>query len=240
MQRSTAPRSALWLALAATTLAGCTTVGPNFHAPAAPTAAGYTRQALPAQTASAPGTAGGTQQFAAAAVSPDWWTEFHSKPLDALIDRALQNNPSLAAAQASLRQAQQTYAAQAGSTLYPTVDAKFGASRNQSNAAGLGQSSNASNTYNLYNASVAVGYNLDLFGGNRRALEALAAQVDYQRYQLDAARLALAGNIATAAFTRRSCARSSLRPNRSSRHSRPSSRSRASASPSARRHAPTC
>lgn len=202
MQRSTAPRSALWLALAATTLAGCTTVGPNFHAPAAPTAAGYTRQALPAQTASAPGTAGGTQQFAAAAaVAPDWWTEFHSKPLDALIDRALQNNPSLAAAQASLRQAQQTYAAQAGSTLYPTVDAKLGASRNQSNAAGLGQSSNSSNTYNLYNASVAVGYNLDLFGGNRRALEALAAQVDYQRYQLAAARLTLAGNIATAAFT---------------------------------------
>ena len=201
MQRSTAPRSALWLSLAATALAGCTTVGPDFHAPAAPTVAGYTRQSLPASTASAPGAAGGPQEVAAATVPANWWTRFGSDKLDSLIAQALQNNPSLAAAQASLRQARQTYAAQAGSTLYPTVDAKLGASRNQSNPASFGQSSNATNTYNLYNASIAVGYNLDLFGGNRRALEALAAQVDYQAYQLDAARLALAGNIATAAFT---------------------------------------
>jgi NodT family efflux transporter outer membrane factor (OMF) lipoprotein len=42
----------------------------------------------------------------------------------------------------------------------------------------------------------------DLAGGNRRALEALAAKVDYQRYQLAGARLTLAADIVTAAVTR--------------------------------------
>ena len=51
-----------------------------------------------------------------------------------------------------------------------------------------------------YNAGVDVSYNLDLFGVNRRSLEALAAQADYQRYQLAGARLTLAGNIVTTAF----------------------------------------
>ena len=54
--------------------------------------------------------------------------------------------------------------------------------------------------FDLYNAGVKVSYNLDVFGGNRRALEALAAQADYQRYQLEGARQTLAANIATAAM----------------------------------------
>jgi NodT family efflux transporter outer membrane factor (OMF) lipoprotein len=45
-----------------------------------------------------------------------------------------------------------------------------------------------------------VHYQLDLAGGNRRALEALAAGVDYRRFELNAVRLGLAGNIATAAI----------------------------------------
>src|SRR6185437_11812281 len=39
----------------------------------------------------------------------------------------------------------------------------------------------------------------DLFGANRRALEGLAAQVDYERFELDAARLSLIGNVVTTA-----------------------------------------
>ena len=201
MYRLIAQRRALWIALSTALLTGCTTVGPNFSTPAAPTVPTYTRQGLPAQTASAPGAMGGAQSFATAAVPANWWEQFGSSKLDTLIAQGLQNSPSLAAAQASLRQAEQTYAAQAGSTLYPTVNGKLGASRNQTNSSSFGQSSNTSNIYNLYNASVAVNYNLDLFGGNRRALEALAAQVDYQRYQFDGARMTLAGNIATAAFS---------------------------------------
>jgi NodT family efflux transporter outer membrane factor (OMF) lipoprotein len=45
-----------------------------------------------------------------------------------------------------------------------------------------------------------VRYRLDLAGGNRRALEALAARADYRRFQLAGARLTLAANVASAAI----------------------------------------
>ena len=201
MHRLTAPPRALWTALAAAMLVGCTTVGPNFKSPAAPTVDSYTRAPSPTGTASAPVALGSAQRLAAApAVAADWWRAFSSDKLDALVARALDNSPTLAAAEATLRQARQTYEAQAGSTLYPTVNGKLGASRNEINAASLGQSSSRQTIYNLYNAGVAVNYNLDLFGGNRRALEALAAQADYQGFQLAGARLTLAGNVVTTAF----------------------------------------
>ncbi len=183
-------------------LAGCTTVGPNYKAPAAPGVATYTRAALPAGTAASTGALGGAQRFVTEPqVSARWWQWFGASRLDALVVQALDRSPTLVAAEATLRQAQQTYLAQAGSTLYPTVGAKLGASRNQTNTAGLGESDSSETIFNLYNANVAVNYNFDLFGGNRRALEALSAQADYQGYQLAAAKLALAGNVVTAAFT---------------------------------------
>ncbi|MFP3711955.1 RND transporter, partial [Paraburkholderia sp. SIMBA_009] len=52
---------------------------------------------------------------------------------------------------------------------------------------------------NLYNASVNVSDNLDVFGGSWRELESLRSQIDYQGYQLQAAYLALSANIVTAA-----------------------------------------
>jgi len=54
--------------------------------------------------------------------------------------------------------------------------------------------------FNLYLASVSVSYTFDLFGANRRELEGLQAGIDYQRYELEAARLTLAGNVVTAAI----------------------------------------
>jgi len=65
----------------------------------------------------------------------------------------------------------------------------------------LGQAGDA-REFSLYNAGVVVRYNLDLAGGNRRALEALAARAEYSRYEVEAAHLTLAGNIVTAAITR--------------------------------------
>ncbi|MBS0327865.1 MAG: efflux transporter outer membrane subunit [Proteobacteria bacterium] len=195
------PRYARTIALTAL-VAGCAAVGPNYTAPPAPRSARYTHEELPAATASAPVHLGSAQRFAASAnAAPDWWRTFGSAHLDALVDEALANNPTLEAARATLRQARETYAAQAGSTLYPTVTGKLGVSRNQSNAAGSGQPGDNQTVYSLYNANVGVAYNVDLFGGNRRTLEGLAAQADYQQYQLEAARLAIAGNVATAAFT---------------------------------------
>lgn len=184
-------------------LSGCATVGPDFHPPAAPDLTRYTRASLPSKvSAAAPGPAGGEQRLVAGMEIPTaWWQTFGSAKLNGLIGEALHRNPSLQAAEATLRQAERTYAAQAGSTLYPQVNANLSAQRIGANPARFGQPGNNSLIYNLYNASVGVSYNLDLFGGNRRALEALAAQADHQRYQLQAARLTLAANIVTAAFT---------------------------------------
>jgi NodT family efflux transporter outer membrane factor (OMF) lipoprotein len=100
-----------------------------------------------------------------------------------------------------LRQAQEILAAQSGSTQYPQVDVGLGAQRQKFNPSSQGLSGDA-RQFSLYNASVGVHYNLDLAGGNRRALEALAARADYRRFELNAARLTLAGNIAAAAITR--------------------------------------
>ena len=49
-------------------------------------------------------------------------------------------------------------------------------------------------------ASVSVSYTLDLFGKNRRELEALRAAVDYERFELEAVRLMLVGNVVSAAI----------------------------------------
>jgi NodT family efflux transporter outer membrane factor (OMF) lipoprotein len=74
-----------------------------------------------------------------------------------------------------------------------------GATRERFTGAALGQSGFGGSVFNLYNASVNVSYTLDIFGGERRQLEGLLAQVDYQWFQLEAAYLALTANIVTAA-----------------------------------------
>ena len=194
------PLRAIGVLLVAT-LAGCA-AGPDFKPPAAPTVSHYTATPVAAQTASAPVSQGDAQRLVKGMeVDAPWWRQLQSPGLDTLIDQALQASPTLAAARATLRQAQESYAAQAGATRYPQVDAGLGAGRQRMSPSSQGLTGNA-REFSLYNASVGVHYNLDLAGGNRRALEALAARADYRRYQLDAARLTLVGNLATAAIAR--------------------------------------
>jgi NodT family efflux transporter outer membrane factor (OMF) lipoprotein len=179
-------------------LAGCM-VGPDYHTPAAPRTDGYTATPLPEQTASAPGAAGLPQRFAPGQDIPAaWWALFRCEPLDTLIRQALADSPTLAAAHAALQQARENFSAQAGGTLLPSVDGQLGVTRQRLNGITFGQPG-FNEDLNLYNASVNVSYKLDVFGGVRRELEALHAQVDYQRFQLQAAYLALSANIVTAA-----------------------------------------
>lgn len=185
----------------ATLLAGCA-AGPDFQPPAAPAVETYTAVPLPQRTASAPVAHGAAQGIGLThALSQRWWEALGSPRLDALIDAALAANPSLAAAEATLRQAQELHAARAGSTRFPQVDARLSAQRQRLNPSSLGQSGEP-REFSLLNAGVGVRYQWDLAGGNRRALEALAARADYERHRLEGARLLLAGNIATAAITR--------------------------------------
>lgn len=186
-------------ALVAAGLGGCA-LGPAFNTPAAPAAAGdrYTPTPLAAQTAAAPGAGGAAQQFAMGQDIPaQWWTVFRSPALDQLIRGALEQNPNMAAAEATLRQAQESYNAQAGSLVYPSVNGQLGVAREKVSAA---TARNGAGVFNLYNASVNVAYTPDVFGATRRTLEGARAQVDYQRYQVEATYLALTANVVTTAI----------------------------------------
>uniref|UniRef100_UPI001CC581B2 TolC family protein n=1 Tax=Burkholderia diffusa TaxID=488732 RepID=UPI001CC581B2 len=192
------------LAAIALLVAGCA-VGPDFRTPDAPATQRYTRDEAPAATAAA----SDAQTFAPAAHTLQrWWTRFDSAPLNRLVDTAWQNSPTLAEARARLDEARQNHAAQAGATMLPRVDANLSATRQKVDVAAFGLPANVPNPgpFTLYDASVSVSYVLDVFGGNRRALEVLRAQIDYQAYTLDAARLTLAGNVVATAILRASLA----------------------------------
>lgn len=183
-------------------LVGCMAVGPRFTLPEPPARRTYTRSTMPSATAAAPVALGAAQSFVSAPYAePAWWRAFNSQQLNTLVDRALTANPTLLVATDTLREAQQIYAARAGSTRYPTVNVNLAAAREEINGASVGQPQIPQQTYTLYNVGVAVNYNFDLFGGNRRALEALAAQADYANYELAGARLMLAANVVTTAFS---------------------------------------
>ncbi|HSB95836.1 MAG TPA: efflux transporter outer membrane subunit [Spongiibacteraceae bacterium] len=195
----TAPSKLLPLVFAIAVASGCA-VGPDFKAPAAPTAERYTAQPLPQQTAATPtATPGGAAQvFVADRQLPtQWWTLFGSPKLDRLVEQAFANSPTVEAANAALRQAQENLNAERGA-FFPSVDAGGGVSRQRAQVINIpGSTSTTSSIYNVYNASVNVSYTLDLFGGVRRSVERQAAVVDYQQYQLQAAYLTLAANVVT-------------------------------------------
>lgn len=171
-------------------LAGCA-VGPNFVRPAAPPVTHYARDADPTQTVAAQGAA---QRFAPGGkVAADWWRLFNSPKLDAAVAEALAANPGLEAAQASLRQSEHTLRAGYG-IFYPGVAADAAATRQRLSLEKFGEKG-TSPVFNLFTLSASVSYALDVFGGERRMLEALHAQVDLQRATEQATYLTLIGNI---------------------------------------------
>ncbi len=187
-------------AAAAASLAWGCAVGPDFRRPEAPGPEAYSAATVSMETATAPVPGGTAQRVVLGAdIIAQWWTLYHSSSLDAVIRRALENNPTLAAARAALRQSQENLNAVAGSALYPGVDAGASVTRQKISGAAFGQPELHISPFTLYNASVSVSYGLDLFGGARRELEALQSQVEYQRFQLEGAYLALTANIVTAA-----------------------------------------
>jgi len=129
-----------------------------------------------------------------------WWTLFGSPALDGLVRRALDNGPTLARAGARLRQAQEDLGAREGASL-PKLDAKLSSNRVDVEPQSLGVPAlPVAMPLDLHLASIGVSYTFDFAGGTRRELEGLRAEVDHQRYELEAARLMLAGNVVTTAI----------------------------------------
>ncbi|MGC1453610.1 MAG: efflux transporter outer membrane subunit [Nitrospirota bacterium] len=181
-------------------LAGCA-VGPDFRTPEAPSTTAYTATELLKPGSSAVPAAGGAAQHLVPGqeIPAQWWTLFHSAALEQLVRQALMDNPTLAAAQATLRQSQEGLRAVVGSALVPRLDASASVSRQKISGAAFGQPDTVFSPFTLYNASINVSYALDLFGGARRELEFLRSQVDFQRFQLEGAYLTITSNIVTTA-----------------------------------------
>ncbi len=200
MKRLPVLKDSLITLVAGLVLTGCA-VGPDYRSPEPPKDDIYTPFPLPPETASATGKAGLAQRFVPRQDIPaQWWTLFHSEPLDQLVRQAISGSPTLEAAQATLRRAKEDFNARAGTEFYPSVDIKASASRQKVSGASFGQPNVNLNAFDLYNASVNVTYLLDVFGGGRRELEALQSQVDYQRFQMEGAYLTLTSNVVTAAI----------------------------------------
>ena len=180
-------------------LAGCA-VGPDFQRPVAPNVDRYTPQPLPGQMASVAVKGGEAQRFVQDMDIPgQWWTLFHSKPLNDLIAQALKANPDTGAAQAALRVAWENVHAQQGA-FFPSVEANFNPTRQQVSSQLASPLASGSNIFSLHTAQVSVSYVPDVFGGNRRQVESLKAQADSQRFQLEATYLTLTSNIVAAAI----------------------------------------
>jgi NodT family efflux transporter outer membrane factor (OMF) lipoprotein len=175
-------------------------VGPDFLRPAVPDAAGYTPEKLASETAAADIHGGEAQRFVHDLDIPgQWWTLFHSPPLNALIEQALEANPTLDAAKAALREAQENVYAEQGA-LFPTVTGNLSTTREKISGASFGIPG-FSSIFNVHTASLDVSYPVDVFGGTRRQIESLTAQADFERFQLEAAYLSLTANVVTAAVT---------------------------------------
>ena len=190
--------TALLLTGALIWMAGCAT-GPDFRAPAAPESVSY-GAGEEQRTVEARGPGGVAQYFNSAAEIPaQWWELYRSDALTAAVREALTNSPTLAQAMARLRQAQEEYNAAAGGLRYPAVDADLSAARKKVNPEAMGMTGVPTpDPFSLYNASLSVSYAFDLFGKNRRTLEALKAQVDRRDIELAGARETLAANVVLA------------------------------------------
>jgi len=177
------------LALAALCLAGCT-VGPDFRAPDPPATDRYVQGAAPA-----------VRTVVDRDIAAEWWRVFASTDIDALVQRALRGNPTLDQARARLTQAQELRTARQGSALYPRLDLSAGGERQRIDPATFGfPGAPNPGPFNVWSLGGNASYNFDIFGGTRRELEALAAEVDYQAYELEGARLTIASNVVATAI----------------------------------------
>ncbi len=173
-------------------LAGCS-VGPDYRPRQPPHVMGYTKAGAGGDEAEAyaPALSRGAD------IPARWWAIYHSRALDRVIRMGLNDSPTLAAAKSTLRAAQEDYAAQSGTILYPQADALLASTRRKLSGVAFGQGGDF--IYTLHDASVRISYAITPFGAGSRYLESLRAGIDIQGYQLEAAHLALTANIVTTA-----------------------------------------
>ncbi len=171
-------------------------VGPDFVRPEAP---GTERYTTDSQTES-PAGAGSQKIVAGADIPASWWSLFQSEQLNNLVNDAVQHNATLEASLATLRQSQHNLQAGYG-VFFPQLEIGFGGTRERTAPIVQGLQS-PSSIFNVVTLSGSIGYSLDLFGGERRAIEQLSAQTDYQQYASKAAYVTLTANVVNTSIAR--------------------------------------
>jgi NodT family efflux transporter outer membrane factor (OMF) lipoprotein len=189
-------------------LSGCT-VGPDYRG--APPVASDAAQSATFVRAPASG-------IAATRAPSQWWLALDDPHLNALIDAALANNPDLHAAQARLREARAqlqqqkakgmptaSFDAAALRTREPDLSS-LSALQGSSGSSGSGSSGSSSSSgssggggpLQLYTAGFDASWEIDLFGGTRRAVEAASAEAEAVDADLADTQVSLAAEVAQA------------------------------------------
>jgi NodT family efflux transporter outer membrane factor (OMF) lipoprotein len=168
------------LAIAVVALvAGCTPVGPDYERPTLEAGTGY-RAPVP-------------ELVGAAAAETDWWRQFDDPLVPELIDRALAANLDLQAAESRIREAQ-ALRRSVRSDRFPTLDAEAGADIGYTRRL---RGEESSDPQAGASGGGVVGWTADLFGGQRRAEQAAAAQAARAVWLRQAVALDVAGEVAT-------------------------------------------
>ena len=172
-------------------------VGPDFQLPKAPEIAAFTPERQPASNSAG----GKTQRLEIGNTLPaDWWALFHSAELNALVARALRDNPNVDAARAALRVAQANVYAEAGQ-LFPLATGDYqGTGGRVAQPVSSPLATPTGNFYTLHTAQFSVSYVPDVWGGTRRQIESLDAVKENQRFMNEATFLTLTSSIALGAI----------------------------------------
>jgi NodT family efflux transporter outer membrane factor (OMF) lipoprotein len=144
---------------------------------------------------------------ASAPVPNAWWRTLGDAELDALIDAALAHNPDVHAAQARLREARAQLDQQDANAL-PKVgmnaaglrfrQPNLGVLTNSGGSTAQQGSTGGGGPLQLYAASLQASWEIDLFGGTRRAIEAAKATADALDADLADTQVALVAEVADA------------------------------------------
>ena len=178
------------VALLAFLAGGCAnipSVGPDYHKPETKTPAHWSEPLAGGETNSA-------------AVTAAWWKNFHDAELDSLIERAACSNLDLRIAQSRVREARAQYSG-AFADLWPTVNGggsfnRWRESEHQPVLGSLPIPAGVPFDGNVYQAGFDAAWEIDVFGGKRRAVEAAKAQLSAAEFGRRDVLVTLLGEVA--------------------------------------------
>lgn len=155
-------RAPVWAGIALLALSGCAAVGPDYAPPDARAPAQWSAELRAGVSAS---------QSDPQALAR-WWTVLDDPLLASLVERSLQGNLDLRQAQARVREARARRGI-ATADRFPTITSGGAATRTRGS-----EETGPGFTSELYSAGFDASWELDIFGGKRRATQAAQAELE--------------------------------------------------------------